>query len=105
MYAILAFYFKCLDYLKLHQMSVVHVQFAFYEFVIMIHKIPLFSIKLAIFSFPPWIYSTCGFPQLLPNLEKLSVLPSSGASCRLDLVLLEEKKMFMRSLRRSQQIL
>lgn len=99
----LRFYFKCLNCLKLYQMAGVHVQFAFYEFVIMIHKIPLFSIKLAIFSFPPRIYSTCGFPQLSPNLEKLTVQPSSGASCRLGLVLLEKKKMFMWSLRRFQE--
>lgn len=70
----------------------VHVQSAFYESVVMIHKIPFFPIKLAIFSpFPPRIYRTWGFPQLSPDLEKFIVQPGSGASCRLDLVLLGEK--------------
>ena len=52
-------------------MNVVHVQSAFYESVVMIHKIPPFPIKLATFFFPSKDLQYLRFPTTLARLGKL----------------------------------
>lgn len=56
--------------LKLYQMNVVLVQLAFYDCVVMIHKIPPFPIKPAIF-FPCRDLQDLRLPTALPDVVKL----------------------------------